>query len=353
MKLRAVVKKTTKILSARMLRFSWSLLLVPFVSPAFAQKPASVDSALLDAAKREGKVVWYTITRTETAEALRKRFESQFPPVKMLYLRTRSDDIGNRLLAEAKSGRNEADIASTNTAMAYTLKKAGVLAKYSLTNARSLHSVFKDPHGYWYANNYVARGMGYNTRQVKALPTSLDELALPAWKEKLALDTEDSDWLAVQLRRYGKKRGLDLVKRISPNIVFRKGHTLGLQLVAAGEFTVHLTASADTVHEMKTKGAPIDIMLGSPAWVQVRPIVLAANSQRQNAARLFMEWLFSKETAEFVAKQEGRSPTHPEVKSPIPALSGVTDYIALNDDEYYQSLGEYDRLFAEIFNKRP
>jgi ABC-type Fe3+ transport system substrate-binding protein len=349
MKFKSIVENTTNALLARILGLGCFLLLVTFVSAGFAQKAAPVDPALLEAAKKEGKVVWYTITRTETAEALRKRFEAQFPSVKMVYLRMRSDDIGNRLLAEVKAGRNEADLASTNTAMAYTLKKAGVLAKYSLTNARGLHSVFKDPQGYWYANNYVARGMGYNTLSVKALPKSLDELALPVWKEKLALDTEDSDWLAVQLRRYGEKKGMELVKRLRPNIVFRKGHTLGLQLVAAGEFNVHLTASADTVHEMKMKGAPVDIMLGSPAWVQVRPIVLAANSQRQNAARLFMEWLFSKETAEFVAKQEGRSPTHPEVKSPIPALSGVTEYIALNDDEYYQSLDKYDRLFKEIF----
>ena len=335
-----------------MFRLACFLFVATIGSPVFAQKPAPVDSALLEGAKRDGKVVWYTITRTETAEALRRRFEAQFPSVKMLYLRTRSDDIGNRLIAEAKSGRNEADVASTNTAMAYTLKKAGLLTKYSLNNARGLHSVFKDPHGYWYANNYVARGMGYNSRLVKALPKSLDELALPAWKEKVALDTEDSDWLAVQLRRYGEKKGLELAKKLSPNIIFRKGHTLGLQLVAAGEFNVHLTASADTVHEMKMKGAPVDIALGSPAWVQVRPIVLVANSQRQSAARLFLEWLFSKETAEFVAKQEGRSPTHPEVKSPIPALSGVTEFIALNDDEYYQSLDKYDRLFHEIFKIR-
>lgn len=346
------MKKTTNSLSARILHLAGFLSLIVTASPAFGQKPAPLDSALLEAAKRDGKVVWYTITRTETAEALRRRFEAQFPPVKLLYLRTRSDDIGNRLIAEAKAGRNEVDVASTNTAMAYILKKAGLLTKYSLTNARGLHAVFKDPQGYWYANNFVARGMGYNTRLAKTLPKSLDELALPIWKEKLALDTEDSDWLAVQLRRYGEKKGLELVKKLSPNIVFRKGHTLGLQLVAAGEFNVHLTASADTVHDMKAKGAPVDILLGSPAWVQVRPIVLAANSQRQSAARLFLEWLFSKETAEFVAKQEGRSPTHPEVKSPIPALSGVTEYIALNDDEYYQSLDKYDRLFDEIFKKR-
>jgi ABC-type Fe3+ transport system substrate-binding protein len=72
---------------------------------------------------------------------------------------------------------------------------------------------------------------------------------------------------------------------------------------------------------MKKNGAPVDIALGSPVWVQVRPILFSANSQRQSAAQLFLEWFLSKETAEFVANEEGRSPARSDVKSPI-AYSG-------------------------------
>jgi hypothetical protein len=76
--------------------------------------------------------------------------------------------------------------------------------------------------------------------------------------------------------------------------------------------------------------------------------------REQSAAKcgeLFLEWFLSKETAEFVANEEGRSPTRSDVKSPIPMLTGVTDYIALNDEEYYKSIDKYERLFHEIFKK--
>jgi iron(III) transport system substrate-binding protein len=88
--------------------------------PSFAQSLAPAP-ALIEAAKKDGEVVWYTMESVHIAEAIRKKFEETFPFLRLRFFRIRSADTANRIAAEATTGRHEFDVATTNAATAYAL----------------------------------------------------------------------------------------------------------------------------------------------------------------------------------------------------------------------------------------
>src|SRR6185295_10918142 len=79
----------------------------------------AIDSALLNAGKKDGELVWYSMESTHIVEALRKKFEEQVPSIRLKTFRSRSSEIANRISAEAKAERHEFDVATVNPITAY------------------------------------------------------------------------------------------------------------------------------------------------------------------------------------------------------------------------------------------
>jgi ABC-type Fe3+ transport system substrate-binding protein len=164
------------------------------------------------------------------------------------------------------------------------------------------------------------------------------------------LDTEEYEWLACELKLRGEKEGLAFLRRLSEFVVMRKGHTLGAQLTAAGEFSAFIHGNAAEFHQLKIKGAPVDMSLTKPTQATPRATALSAKSRRESAAKVFMEWMFSKETANFIT-QIGRTTTRGDVERHPALLTGKQDFFVLNDSEYFENYGKYVKLFDEIFMK--
>jgi ABC-type Fe3+ transport system substrate-binding protein len=82
-----------------------------------------------------------------------------------------------------------------------------------------------------------------------------------------------------------------------------------------------------------------------------RATALSAKSRREAAAKVFMEWLFSRETAKFIT-QIGRTSTRNDVERHPAALSNKQDFFVLADAEYFENYGKYVKLFDEIFMRR-
>src|ERR1700744_517705 len=98
---------------------------------AFAQSP---DPALVDAAKKEGQVVWYTgLIVNQLARPMADAFEKKYG-IKVNYVRQDSSDTILRITNEAQAGRISADMFDTSTGIA-ALKKAGLLAQYRPASA--------------------------------------------------------------------------------------------------------------------------------------------------------------------------------------------------------------------------
>ena len=74
---------------------------------------ADRERVLLDGAKREGKVVWYTTLAAEQNKQIASAFEAKYPGVRVDTFRTGSSALAQRLLTEAKAQRHLADAIET------------------------------------------------------------------------------------------------------------------------------------------------------------------------------------------------------------------------------------------------
>src|SRR6266545_7373306 len=98
-----------------------------------ASAPAArAQDARLDAAKREGKVVWYTSLALTSSEKVAKLFEAAYPGVKVEVHRTGSHRILQRLMQELGANIKNADVIHTSDAGHYVLlKEKKLLLKYT------------------------------------------------------------------------------------------------------------------------------------------------------------------------------------------------------------------------------
>src|SRR5215475_10475641 len=101
-------------LVASLVTSAWSQTSKPS-SPADLASYTGTDRErlLLDGAKREGKVVWYTTLAAEQNKQLANAFEARYSDVKVETYRTRSSALVQRVLTEARAGRHFVDAIET------------------------------------------------------------------------------------------------------------------------------------------------------------------------------------------------------------------------------------------------
>ena len=275
--------------TAHSLKFGGLAILVLVVAlrgEVLAQSTAGTAS-VIEAAKREGNVVFYGPLNINDSQALAKRFEAKYPFIKVEILRMSAEPLLNRIITEDKAGRNVVDV--INNTIINAIKKARLLQPYRSSEHTGYPEQFKDPEGYWASmnNNYYV--LGYNSKLVSAADAPKDwwDLLNPKWKGKIGMDQEEFEWYAQSVDTWGREKGQKFHRALAQQqINWRKGHTLISQLIAAGEFPLGILY-AHRVESMKKAGAPIEwVKTTNPVFVSQSPVGLAAKAPHPNAAKL-------------------------------------------------------------------
>jgi len=113
---------------------------VLFAEPirAAAPPPTSVTPALIEAARKEGKVSYYSALELNVAERLGKAFEAKYPGIAVGVERSGAERIFQRIAQEQASSINAVDVAnSTDPAHYLDWKGRDWLAPYSPTMLQS------------------------------------------------------------------------------------------------------------------------------------------------------------------------------------------------------------------------
>ncbi len=273
------------------------LLAIGLTAAVPATARAAASDNLIEAAKREGEVVYYASMNLSEANALIGEFEKRYPFIKVKLNRTGSEKLLTRVLTEFRAKKIFADVIQTVEFSMHLFNKSGALARYVPQSNGLYPKEFKED-GFWTTVYYNAYVTGYNTRMVPArqVPKTYEDLLDPKWKGKLLMEGTKADWFAGMLQIMGQERGLkymrDLAKQQpSP----REGHELLAQLVVAGEGAFDINIPAASVERMKERGAPIDwVPLGTLPAVMVGAGV-ATGAPHPNAAKLFLEFCLSRE----------------------------------------------------------
>ena len=137
---------------------------------AAAPPPISVTPELIEAARKEGKISYYSALELSTAERLGKAFEAKYPGISVHVERSGAERIYQRIAQEQSSGINAVDVAnSTDPAHYLDWKSKDWLAPYLPDDvAKHFPEDQIGPDGLWATSCAWLEIIGYNTNLVKA-----------------------------------------------------------------------------------------------------------------------------------------------------------------------------------------
>src|ERR1700756_3609696 len=156
---------------------------------AAAPEPTAITPALVEAAKKEGKVVFYSSMDLPVGEKLGKAFEAAYPGITMQIERSGSERLFQRIDQEFASNIRAADVINTSDA-SHTIpwKKNGWLAAFVPEDvAKYFPEQYRDPDGMFALTRIWLSSIAYNTKSVKSAdaPLSYADLLGAKWTGKM------------------------------------------------------------------------------------------------------------------------------------------------------------------------
>ncbi len=300
---------------------------------------------IMDSAKKEGRVVFYASMETQSAQRLVAAFEKKYPFIKVDATRIGSERMAMRLVAEAQAHKVLADVVNQSAFDFYGVLQKGIFESYHSPESAALPPEYKDEKGLWSINSATLNVIGYNTKLVPPanIPKSFWDLTDPRWKGLLIMDENESKWMAGMMSYYGEAKVMELLRKLAEqNIQFRTGHTLIQTLVAAGERPIAAVAFANGVDRLKKDGAPIDWVAADPIIALTFGLALVKEAPHPNAARLFIDFILSREGQEILASVGYYAPrtdvVSPLMKQAPPKIKVIPlpMTMASRYDEYFQ-----------------
>jgi iron(III) transport system substrate-binding protein len=289
---------------------------------AAAPAPSSITPELIDAAKKEGTVVFYTSIELVTAEKIGEAFEKAYPGVKVQVERNGAERIFQRLAQERGANIHSADVveASDMTAL-FAWKSKGWLAPFVPTDVTRWPADQRDPDGCFATERFTLSPILYNTKLIKPeeAPKSFADLLDPKWSGKLVKAHPGySGTIMTVTFEISRDLGWDYLQKLGQQHVMQVQSAADPpKKVAQGERPVAADGGEYVPLQMISQGAPLAIVYpteGTPSIPGGAGVMIDA--PHPNAARLFDLFLFSKDGQElFVSLARIRS-FHPDVPAP-------------------------------------
>ena len=280
-----------------------------FVSSAAAQTKSVADLAnyrgadreemLKGGARKEGKLVWYT---TLTAHRdIANVFEAKYPGLKVETYRTGSTDLLRRILTEAQSRRNLADLVETTPPMLMVMRDSKLLMPYFSPYLSTYPADSKEEADrekvFWTTDRESMISLGYNKNMIRAaeVPKNFADLAKPENKDKVALsgDATGVRMIGAMIRAKGEEYVKQL-KALDIKVHMISGGAIH-ELLAAGEMPMSLSIFRNHVLLGQSRGAPTEWVPLDLVPTNAGGVALPAASNHPHAALLFADFLISPE----------------------------------------------------------
>ena len=327
-------------------------LVAGFVTAGDAQTP----NRHLEAARKEGKVVWYTSLVLPSAERVAKLFETAYPDVKVEVHRTGSQRILQRVMQELQANIKNVDVVHTSDAGHYVLlKEKKLLAKYTPAGVDAFPAGFKDKDGYYYGLRATVNAITYNTKMVSAAeaPKTWKDLLDPKWKGKMVTAHPGySGVIATHVLALVHLHGWDYFKQLAQNqLMLVQSANDPSTVVSSGERVVAVNGGEYSAYQLKKKGNPLEIVYpkeGVP--LVVSPTAITSFAPHPSAARLFTDFTFTREVQQVMADSEGLYTGHPDVTYPAdkPKLKDLK-LLTVTPEELEKRNEELKKRFVELF----
>lgn len=310
------------------------------------------DASLIEGAKREGRLVFYTTMDIQNSSALVDAFSKKYPFIKGDLVRLGGTAMVSRIMTEAQAGANRFDVAVGISPSFTPMRERNLIAPYLSPEFPNLYDDLYDPKGYWstvYLNTLV---LGYNSKAIarNELPKTYDDLLKPQFRQKFIIDIENYDVFVALSQEWGQEKAIAYFQALAKQIpVYLRGNTNRANFVSVGERSMTLVY-AQVIERMKQSGAPVDWIPLEPVAVELNVAMLAAKAAHPNAARLFIDYLISKEGQEFL-KTFRRVGPRKDVKADPPKLFEGFRRRVVSPDAY-KNLRELSKLHNDALGVR-
>jgi iron(III) transport system substrate-binding protein len=267
--------------------------------------PARADTVDLEAAKREGKVVWYTSLPIALSQKLAGLFE-QKSGIKVELFRSGGSAILRRFLQEKDAGRVLADVLYTaDPAATASLAARDTFVAFQPKNFDQIADVAKDPQGRYYALRLNMITLFVRTDLVAPadVPKSWSALADAKYKGKLVI--ADPSFTAVQVAvvaTLAKKLGWGYYDALRGNdTMVVSGNQQLADMLKRGERLIAAGGLDSYAFDLRREGHKVaSIVPADGGFAVPGPIAVLKGSPNPNAAKAFAEFLISDEVQHMV-----------------------------------------------------
>ncbi|MDQ4061634.1 MAG: extracellular solute-binding protein [Pseudomonadota bacterium] len=295
------------------------IAVLAFANPASAQQPSFGPPELIEAAKKEGRLVFYTASFTEVEQEVIKAFNKRFPFIKVEMVRASGGQLITRIRTEAAAGKLIADVID-HSDRGLMLEMEDLFQDYAPPNAADY---LPDSHPSPKIWPRITLGwvIAYNDALAKNPPKTWMDLTKPEYGNgqigQVIAPSGGTTWTRTMFERQVLGEDYWQKQAATKPRLYPSGAPLSDALVR-GEVTV-APLLYNIVYTKKRDGAPLGIVF-PPEGVPVNPYAdaIPKTAANPNAAKLFLNWCLSEEGQTFMIKELGnltslkKAPVYPE-----------------------------------------
>ena len=288
---------------------------------AAAPPPSAVTPALIEAARKEGKLAFYSALELNVGERLARMFEEKYPGISVRVERSGAERLFQRIAQEQGSGINAVDVAnSTDPAHYLDWKKNDWLAAYVPEEvARHFPADQVDPEGMHATSCAWLEAIGYNTDLVKRgdAPKSYDDLLDPKWQGKIVKGHPGySGAILTATFVLARDLGWPYLEKLAQQKVMQVQSAADPpKKILLGERAIMADGNDYNLVLLKDQGKPVEVVYpteGSPLIIV--PSGIFKGAPNPNAARLFQNFFFSAETQQTLVDVFAHRSFHVQVR---------------------------------------
>ncbi len=324
------------------------------------------------AARQEGKVVIFATVVKNTQNDIRNTLMKEFgiePEFRVMS----GAEFATQLFAERRAGIHSTDLFMGGMSTLYSqFKPAGALD--SLKDILILPEVTDGSKWYDGKLNFIdkddtilafgATAQSYiaiNTEKVKPGEiTGYRDLLDPKWKGQIVINDptiagRGLDWFQVMTRLMGMDY---LQKLLTQEPMVTRDRRLQAEWVARGKYAIGVALDTSTVQQFIKDGAPLKMVWpkeGIQLGAEKGGLALINQAPHPNAAKVFVNWLLSKEGQTLWSRDEGLQSARNDVPADFLPADQVRDpnkkYITMEQEEWYATKNKSKELATQMFSR--
>jgi iron(III) transport system substrate-binding protein len=283
------------------------LALVVIIGVGILALASTVYSASIEElAKKEGKIIFYTSMDSKTANKLGQNFEDK-TGISCDVFRSGTGKVLAKVEAEFAANKYMFDVVQVSDMAPFIIwSRKGLLEKYKPKGFDKFFDFMKDPDGYWLAVKSNTSVIAYNTNIIKKsdAPKSWKDLLDPKYKDKISMSNPYyAGTTAVNIACILELYGWDYYKQLAKlNPHIDNSHGKLETLMISAERPLIAEQNNYSVLPDKNKGQPVEVVYPTEGvTLSPGPAGILKKAPHPNAAKLFMDYICSKEAQEIIA----------------------------------------------------